>query len=93
VETFTQAQNIPEYPHRPAAHLKRPTAINIKGKISHCETELRAGQRKAARGYVGLTVEERPLFVGTAETSLLFEDFLTFRRGLWGEGPAIVTQT
>ena len=66
--------------------------MNIKGKISHCDTELRAGQRKAARGYVGLTVEDRPVFDEAAETSLAFEGFLTFRRGLCGKGPAIVTR-
>jgi hypothetical protein len=86
---------MPEYPQSPAAHLKSPTAINISGRISHCETELRTGQRKAARGYAGLVVaDDRELADGaTEETSLPLLVFLAFRRGLCGEGegPAIVT--
>jgi hypothetical protein len=77
-------QNVPEYPQRPAAHLKRPAAININGKTSHWDIELRAGQRMAARGYAGLNGgDKRPEPVdGLVEPSLPFEDFLTFRRGL-----------
>jgi hypothetical protein len=75
--------HVPEKPQRPAAHLKRPTAIRINGRISHCDTELRAGQRKAARGYAGRLVVERPALEGaTEETSLLLLVFLTLRRGL-----------
>jgi len=56
---------------------------------------LRAGQRKAARGYVGRFPSGAFLVVeATDDTSLelLFPAFLTFRRGLWGEGPAIVSE-
>src|ERR1700678_3541499 len=45
-----QSVRVPEYPQRPAAHLNKPTTININGRISHCDTELRAGQRNAASG-------------------------------------------
>lgn len=77
---------VPEYAQSPAAHLNNPTTIKINGKTPHCDTELRAGQRKAARGYVGrfpaertdavelVAAEEVPLSIGAF--------FLTFRRGL-----------
>lgn len=85
-------RNVPEYPHSPAAQRDRPTAININGKISHRETELRAGHRKAARGYAGRLLLGRPVVDGAFEEgSLPLLVCLTFRRGLWGEGPAIVT--
>ena len=51
VETASEhLESIPEYPQSPAAHLKRPTAMRINGRISHCDTELLAGQKKAANG-------------------------------------------
>ena len=76
-------EHVPEYPQSPAAHLKSPTAIKIKGRISHCDTELRAGQRKAARGYAGRLVLVRPAEEVVAEDdSLPLLVFLTFRRGL-----------
>jgi hypothetical protein len=77
--------SIPEYPQRPAAHLNSPTAIKINGRTSHCDTELRVGQRKAASGYAGRLELElaRPAVDGaTEETSLPLLVFLTFRRGL-----------
>lgn len=77
-------KNLPEYPHRPAAHLKRPTAININGRISHCDTEARAGQSSEAKGYAGFKDPER--VDETAEEISLPLFFLTLRRGLCGEG-------
>jgi hypothetical protein len=75
--------DVPEYPQRPAAHLNKPTAIKIIGRISHCDTELRAGQRKAASGYAGRLEPVRLAVDGaTEETSLPLLVFLTFRRGL-----------
>jgi hypothetical protein len=90
--------NLPEYPQRPAAHLKSPTAINIRGRTTHCDVELRADQSKEAKGYVGwfplvrLAVGD----VGVAiEASLSLKRAFLDRcpRGLCGEGegPAIVT--
>jgi hypothetical protein len=67
--------------------------MRIKGRTTHCDTELRAGQRKAARGNDGRVVVVRVVEDWTDETSLplsLF-GFLILRRGLRGEGATIVT--
>jgi hypothetical protein len=87
-------QDLPEYPHSPAAHLNKPTAININGRTSHCDM-LRAGQRKAVSGYAGRVVvaADRPVVDDPTEETWLappFPGFLAFRLGLWGEGPVIV---
>ncbi len=50
------AGDIPEYPQKPVAHLKRPTAMRAKGKITHCEVDFFAGHRNAANGYGGVGV-------------------------------------
>ena len=74
---------LPEYPHKPAAHLKSPTAIKIRGRTSHCEIEPRAGHRKAVNVYVGLCpggLEREGRSDGAVDMSL--PPFLTFRRGL-----------
>ena len=46
--------NVPEYPHRPVHHLKRPTTISANGKITHCEVFFLAGQKNATKGNAGL---------------------------------------
>lgn len=46
--------DIPEYPHRPAHHLNRPTTISINGSVTHREVPFRAGQKKATSGKAGL---------------------------------------
>jgi hypothetical protein len=60
----------------------------MSGKSSHCDTEPRAGQRKAARGKEGDRTS-----ASLAEILLVVPStFFGFRLGLWGEGegPAIV---
>lgn len=44
---------VPEYPHRLTAHLKRPTAMRVRGRISHCDTLARAAQRNETSGNAG----------------------------------------
>lgn len=44
---------VPEYPHKLTAQRNNPTAINIKGSTSHCETPARADQRKDTYGKAG----------------------------------------
>ena len=46
--------NVPEYPHRPVHHLKRPTTISTSGRITHCEVFFLAGQKNATKGNAGL---------------------------------------
>jgi hypothetical protein len=49
-----------EFPYRPATYLNRPTSIGINGRISYYDTELRAGHRRAAGGWLNnllLTLE------------------------------------
>lgn len=46
----------PEYPQNPTVHRKRPTVIRIKGRITHWEVDLRAGQRNEAKGKAGFEV-------------------------------------
>lgn len=67
--------------------------MRINGRTTHCETELRAGQRKAARGYDGRVVVVRSEEEMAVETSLPLPllAFLILRLGLWGEGATIVT--
>jgi hypothetical protein len=78
----------PEYPHSPAAHRNKPTIMRMMGRTSHCEDEPRAGQRKAARGKVGV----RTMISGFRRKGLWegsVEGFLVLRRGLRGEGLAV----
>lgn len=84
-------KSIPEYPHNPTAHLNKPTTINIRGSITHCDVELRADQSKDANGYVGRFPLVRLAF-GSSNTAFL--DCCPRDRGLCGEGetPAIVTE-
>ena len=79
-------ENLPEYPHSPAAHLKSPATIRINGNTSHCEEAPRAGQRKEAKGYVGLVREDGDICLYP------FSSFLPFRRGLCGAGPAMLSR-
>jgi hypothetical protein len=51
-------KSIPEYPHRPVVHRKRPTAISIRGRRTHCDTVPLAGQRKVTSGNAGRWVLE-----------------------------------
>ena len=85
------ALTIPEYPQNPAAHLKSPTTIRITGRTSHCDDELRAGHRNAARGKDGDLTRASGLERGTFST--LSSGFLVLRLGLCGEGlgPAMFT--
>ena len=46
-------ENVPEYPHSPGTHLKRPTVMRMTGRIIHCEVAFLAGQKKAASGNAG----------------------------------------
>lgn len=64
--------------------------MRITGSTSHCDDELRAGQRKAARGKAGV----RTRGSDRAGLSEPLPGFLSLRRGLCGdgEGPAIVTR-
>lgn len=78
---------LPEYPHSPEAHLKSPATIKIKGRTSHCDEEVRAGQRKAASGNDGV----RTRASDRVSLSEPLAGFLALRRGLCGEGAAIVT--
>ena len=71
----------------PVTHRKRPTAINTKGSMTHCEVEFFAGHKKAANGNGGAEEEvlgfgaglvpELPSGVGVASFFL--------RRGLLDE--------
>lgn len=45
---------VPEYPQSPTHHLNRPTIINTIGMMIHCDVLFLAGQKKAARGKVGI---------------------------------------
>lgn len=62
--------------------------MRMRGKTSHSENELRAGQRKAARGKEGV----RTSAPGLVEGSKVTPGFFDLRRGLWaGDGAAMVT--
>jgi hypothetical protein len=66
----------------------------MKGRTSHCDTELLAGQRRAARGYAGRLPAERPEDGATDDTSLpLLVVCLALRRGLCGEDAAMISKT
>lgn len=56
VDAGVTVGDIPEYPQKPVAHLKRPTAIKTNGRITHCEVDFFAGHRNAASGYGGVGV-------------------------------------
>lgn len=58
--------------------------MRIRGRTSHCETEPRAGQRKAARGNEGVRTRASG-FAMTSKVSV----FLSLRRGLWA-GAAMI---
>lgn len=76
----TQVFCVPEYPQKPVVHLKRPTAINTKGKMTHCDVDFFAGQRNEARGNWGEGV--RGLDLGTTVFEALgggVSSFLLFR--------------
>ena len=44
---------IPEYPQKPVAHRKRPTAMRMHGSTIHWDTVPFAGHRKATKGNAG----------------------------------------
>ena len=77
-------------------HLNRPTAISIKGRTSHCDVGLRAGQKKATRGKAGCcvfvfaSVKMRPLLL-VADRGL--NAFFLFLGVCAEEDVAIVTVT
>ena len=63
IGVMTQPNNIrpnytrsysPEYPHSPAHHLKRPTIMRMRGKMTHCDVvDFRTGQKNEASGKAG----------------------------------------
>lgn len=62
--------------------------MSMSGSTSHCEAEVRAGQRKAAKGKEGALTRTSER---VREAALL--DFLGLRRGLCGEGLAMAIVT
>jgi hypothetical protein len=92
---FIVYPNAPEYPQNPAAHLNKPATISIKGSISHCETEPRAGHKNADSGKVGVRTSASALercwltFMTTLAVGFLTALRLGF--GVEGAWPAIVT--
>jgi hypothetical protein len=50
---FIEPQNSPEYPQKPVAHLKSPTAIRMSGITTHCDTVPFAGSKKDTKGKAG----------------------------------------
>lgn len=74
----------PEYPQSPAAHRNRPTTISTSGSTSHCDKDVRAGHKKAAKGNAG--VRTRTSDRDRRGLSMSLSVFLAFRRGLCGAG-------
>lgn len=60
--------------------------MRIRGKTCHCDRELRAGHRKAARGKDGVRTRASVLTRGLSTGDVGV--FLALRRGLWGDGEA-----
>lgn len=81
----------PEYPQSPAAQRNRPATMRISGSTSHCEDDVLAGQRNAAKGKDGVLTRAS----GRERTTLSepLPVFLPLRLGLCGEGLGIAIFT